>query len=317
MKIITRADKEYPYEVCSDCGKKAAEWCGTKCLECSTFHLGTCEVCGRLYMNVTEPRDFGYPDFQVSDERYKELHKKYKINKGGKVMESHGPLQDLNIDNEIQEDILDQQLSKAIVFCDIDGILADCNHRLPYLEKKDYDKFYSSNMADDATTGLTVVALYAFLCGISHLYKNTRFILVTGRPTRTRSLTRLWLRDTYPHLFVDTMGLQDKHILCRANDDWRSANKVKVELIGEYLAAETTCAVDPGDVAPSEFARGTFDMFFIDDDPKTIATISSLFETEMGARGFLGPDLVGSFHPILLDSKRLTKNYVPNKSSEE
>lgn len=232
-------------------------------------------------------------------------------------MESHGPLQDLNIDNDIKEDLVDLQLQKAIVFCDIDGILADCNHRLPYLEKKEYDKFYGPNMADDARTNLTAVALYAFLCGISHLYKSTRFILVTGRPVRTRSLTRLWLRDTYPRLFADTIDLQDKHILCRDNNDWRPANQVKVELIGKYIEAETTCSLNPGDVAASEFVRGTFDMFFVDDDPKTIATIASLFDNELGQLGILDNSMVDSFHPILLDSKRLAKSYVPNKSPEE
>lgn len=315
MKIITSVDDIYPSEVCSECGKEAADWCQKKCLPVSTHHLGICDICGRIYQNVTEPRDFGYLDFQVSDERYEELTKQY--NGGKKIMESHGPLQDLNIDNEIKEDLKDLQFTKSIVFCDIDGILADCSHRLPYLEKKDYNKFYSSNMADDATTGLTAVALYAFLCGISRLYKSTRFILVTGRPAHTRSLTRLWLRDTYPHLFADIIDLQDRHILCRDNDDWRPTNQVKVEKISKYIQAETTYAVDPSDVAASEYVRGTFDMFFIDDDPKTIATINSLFDNAMGQLGILTDALVDSFHPILLDSKRLAKSYVPSKSSEE
>lgn len=315
MKVITQEDDFYPHEVCSKCGKEATEWCGKEFPAIPTYHLGTCEVCGRVYESVAEPRDFGYPDFQVSDQRYEEIKQQY--NGGKKIMESHAPLQDLNIDNEVKEDLEGLQLQKAIVFCDIDGILADCNHRLPYLEKKEYDKFYGSNMADDATTGLTAVALYAFLCGISHLYKSTRFILVTGRPARTRSLTRLWLRDTYPHLFADIIDLQDRHILCRDNDDWRPANQVKVEKISKYIQAETTCAVDPGDVAASEFVRGQFDMFFIDDDPKTIATITSLFDNAMGQLGILTDVLTDSFHPILLDSKRLAKNYVPSKSSEE
>lgn len=315
MITVTQADRAYPTEVCDECGRAAAKECGTKCLTLSTYHSGACEVCGRLCQSVTEPRDFGSPYFHVPEARYVELCKKYNI--GGKTMESYWPIQDLNIDNEVKEDIAELQLDKAIVFCDIDGILADCSHRLLYLESKEYDKFYGSNMADDATTGLTAVALYAFLCGLSHLYKYTRFILVTSRPVRTRSLTRLWLRDAYPNLFVNIIDLQDKHILCRDDNDWRPANQVKVEQIGKYIKAETTCATDPGDVAVSEFVRGAFDMFFIDDDPKTIATISSLFENELAQEGILGDNLSTSFHPILLDSKRLAKSYVPSKSPEE
>ena len=33
-----------------------------------------------------------------------------------------------------------------LVFMDIDGVIADCDHRLKYLENKDYDKFYSEEM---------------------------------------------------------------------------------------------------------------------------------------------------------------------------
>lgn len=71
--------KDYPIDVCSDCGieanrltclKKYGEEPKKKSFDVSTFHTGTCDVCGETKA-VTEPRDFFYPDFGL-------LHKKWK-----------------------------------------------------------------------------------------------------------------------------------------------------------------------------------------------------------------------------------------------
>lgn len=43
--------------VCHDCGSKAG-----KAWTVSTWHQGICGVCTKLKA-VTEPRDYGYPDF--------------------------------------------------------------------------------------------------------------------------------------------------------------------------------------------------------------------------------------------------------------
>ena len=44
-------------------------------MSASTFHIGYCEVCGRK-TQVTEPRDYFYPDFDlISDYFIKELGK--------------------------------------------------------------------------------------------------------------------------------------------------------------------------------------------------------------------------------------------------
>jgi len=52
--------KSYPVWVCRDCGLKAS---GGKSFELSTFHGGTCDVCGTKTV-VTEPRDFFFPTFK-------------------------------------------------------------------------------------------------------------------------------------------------------------------------------------------------------------------------------------------------------------
>lgn len=53
----------YPDWVCYDCGMKARgkplpAWA------CPTYHEGKCDVCEET-KDVTEPRDFGYPEFKV------------------------------------------------------------------------------------------------------------------------------------------------------------------------------------------------------------------------------------------------------------
>jgi len=55
-------EKDYPSWVCTECGMKAQKD-HSRFLLASTYHTGRCEVCG-LIKPVTEPRDFGYPDFK-------------------------------------------------------------------------------------------------------------------------------------------------------------------------------------------------------------------------------------------------------------
>ena len=64
--MATTMNQNYPSWVCSDCGTKALqlpENRGKKRFTVSTFHNGICGVCGQEKA-VTEPRDFGYPEFE-------------------------------------------------------------------------------------------------------------------------------------------------------------------------------------------------------------------------------------------------------------
>ena len=52
--------KAYPHWVCHGCGIKAQ---GRPIMDgMSTYHEAKCDVCGETKA-VTQPRDFGYPDF--------------------------------------------------------------------------------------------------------------------------------------------------------------------------------------------------------------------------------------------------------------
>ena len=66
------------YWVCQACGKEALSMPinkGKIQFECSTWHLGVCDVCGQN-KNVTETRDFGYPVFVLPTNHLKQ----YEVN---------------------------------------------------------------------------------------------------------------------------------------------------------------------------------------------------------------------------------------------
>jgi hypothetical protein len=56
--------KPYPNWICDTCGVKYGSWYQPGGLapkhHCATCHMGTCEVCGKKEVPVTEPRDYGH-----------------------------------------------------------------------------------------------------------------------------------------------------------------------------------------------------------------------------------------------------------------
>jgi hypothetical protein len=58
-------DPEYPQWICHVCGEAYGAWYkrGTYIgppYHCSTYHNGTCDLCGDTDVPVTEPRDYGH-----------------------------------------------------------------------------------------------------------------------------------------------------------------------------------------------------------------------------------------------------------------
>ena len=53
--------ESYPEWLCSECGHKAQQD-KDKISAFATWHMHYCDVCGDM-SPVTQPRDFGYPDF--------------------------------------------------------------------------------------------------------------------------------------------------------------------------------------------------------------------------------------------------------------
>lgn len=83
----------------------------------------------------------------------------------------------------------------AYIF-DIDGTLADCSHRLHFIngEKKYWDSFYVALKDDKSICDIVGLAL------IIAVHTGHAIILITGRPERTRQATIKWL-DEYTGLW--------------------------------------------------------------------------------------------------------------------
>lgn len=129
---------------------------------------------------------------------------------------------------------------KYIVF-DIDGVLADCSHRLKYIQgkNKDYEKFYSDEeiMKDKIIeAGRKIVDMLYNLYTMEDFYRPTEFygkiILLTGRSEICEETTRIWVSK---NIFKD---LSLYSIIMRPKNDWRPAHEVKESLIEKHIGFE-------------------------------------------------------------------------------
>lgn len=144
-----------------------------------------------------------------------------------------------------------------LVMFDIDGVLADCEHRLHYLKEKDYDSFYSKEeMLKDWPISSGVGLL-------KNLYNGgyAAVVFVTGRPYRTEEWTRGWLKNV-----VRFENAEFATILMRKDHDYRPSDVVKVEAIKKYLEE-------------NPYRR---EVLFIDDDPKNVIAVEKAVENCTG-----------------------------------
>ena len=107
-------------------------------------------------------------------------------------------------------------MTKHCVIVDIDGTLADNEHRVPLVrnEPKDWDTFFDGIPYDKPIN--SVVRL------VRILDMTTAIILCSGRPEKYRMMTTQWLLDQdvpYDHLFM------------RRTNDHRPDDIVKKELL--------------------------------------------------------------------------------------
>jgi hypothetical protein len=133
-----------------------------------------------------------------------------------------------------------------IAVCDIDGTFADHSHRIHLIEgekrkdQKNWDAFYDDDlMIKDAPIPLGIA-------GVTRLWNapNIRLVLLTGRPEKTRAVTRTWLKIHFGSAF-------EAPIYMRKKGDLRKATEYKREQIsGLSLAYERRA------------------MLFIDDDER-------------------------------------------------
>ena len=123
------------------------------------------------------------------------------------------------------------ELTKAVIF-DVDGTLADCEHRRHFVsgKKKNFDAFYDA-MGDD-----TVKEDIRGLCNM--YYMNTWHIIIcTGRPESYRAITEKWLKD-HGVFYRELRMRPDER---RYDPDY----KIKQDMLNEILTErEVIVAVD-------------------------------------------------------------------------
>ena len=113
----------------------------------------------------------------------------------------------------------------ATIFVDIDGTVADLEHRKHMLTiDRDYDSFYKS-----CTFDTPIKDMVKIVTDLSGIY---RIVFVTGRPECIRQLTRNWLGYVFPK------PISESELIMRKDGDKRKDSVVKLELA-------MSCAVKP------------------------------------------------------------------------
>lgn len=136
-----------------------------------------------------------------------------------------------------------------IVFMDIDGVLADCEHRLHYLKEKNYEVFYSEDELMNDKPIETGISLLDILMSDPMC----KIVLLTGRPYRTEKSTRKWLKE---NCYCADFEIDNLDILMRKDHDYRPSEVVKVDILKNMK-------MDKLDVP----------ILFIDDDPKNVKAV--------------------------------------------
>lgn len=143
---------------------------------------------------------------------------------------------------------------------DVDGVLADCTHRLHYADDKDYGKFYGDKqMSDDTPIDGGWELLRILTTTDDYTKEGYKLIIITGRPQYKEKLTRMWLeyQNTQGFYFPMIDGMY-----MRSKGDYRPSSVVKRELVQNFLV----------DFSPKENDT----IIFIDDDPTNIEDVASL-----------------------------------------
>lgn len=120
--------------------------------------------------------------------------------------------------------------SPDTIVIDLDGTLADIDHRLPLIRRSppNYEAFFAA-VGDDRLNGWCRELMRAFR-------GRYRVVLVSGRPERTRSESEAWLRrQDVPY---------DDLILVRADGDFRPDDFLKRSWLRQYRPERILFAVD-------------------------------------------------------------------------
>jgi hypothetical protein len=110
-----------------------------------------------------------------------------------------------------------------IVF-DIDGTIADCNHRVQYAQAKLWDEFHERAPEDLVIVNVADLMVETSLSG----YK---IILLTGRPEKYRHATIEWLKKARLEKFYD-------ELIMRPEDNFVQDGPMKVGLLEQRFGSQ-------------------------------------------------------------------------------
>lgn len=122
-------------------------------------------------------------------------------------------------------------MKSSVCIFDIDGTLANCDHRLHYVKNKpkNWDAFYSECMSDHVIwPAAEMLELFR---------KNHLIYIVTGRPERNRDLTEFWLNNN--KIYFDKLIMRGDRDF-RKSPDYKSSVCDTIEAEGNkiFLAVE-------------------------------------------------------------------------------
>ena len=147
---------------------------------------------------------------------------------------------------------------KYIIF-DIDGVLADCSHRLKYIkgDKKDYDKFYSY---DELWQDEIIPAgcwMFNFIYEwVRQRREHYKIFILTGRNKSCAGATEVWLLESLPQLLFEKNDEMSTELLMRPENDYRPAHQVKEDLIKKHIGFENIIfAFDDDDKINEMYAK--------------------------------------------------------------
>lgn len=119
---------------------------------------------------------------------------------------------------------------KNIILCDLDGTVANNDHRQHFLEgKKDWDGFFEALDKDEP--------IYPIINKVIAENKSGReVIFLTGRPERYRETTKIWLEKYFDFKL---------NILMRKDNDQRNKLIIKREIFdSNFSYNEISCIYD-------------------------------------------------------------------------
>lgn len=110
------------------------------------------------------------------------------------------------------------------IIVDMDGTIADCNHRVHLAQAKQWDEFHNLMTEDEVFVNVADTIMALWRCG----YK---IMVLTGRPEKYRQLTRDWLKATNIGTCIST-------IVMRPDNDWSSDHEMKIREIEKSFGSK-------------------------------------------------------------------------------